>query len=209
MSKYNKGDRFIVEVKEVMESKNGTLYRGNFSTLTFDDYGLDKLEKYNEIEERLELIDALKQAEYNRGREEALQEVQNCENYGYEKGLQDAWELAKGLYLGENQKYSDNQYEKIFGGLGLRYVFDNYSPQQALAKLEAYEKEQEQIKVGDVVEMMGHYCIITSIDKDDKEYDVLWSSGVADSVPFDAPFSFTKTGKHIDIASLLAKLGKE
>lgn len=49
MSKYKVGDKFIIEIKEVMDSDNGTLYRSNFSTLVFDDYGLDKLEQLEEI----------------------------------------------------------------------------------------------------------------------------------------------------------------
>lgn len=45
MSKYKKGQKFIIEIKEVIESNKGTLYRTNFSTLVFDDYGLDSLEQ--------------------------------------------------------------------------------------------------------------------------------------------------------------------
>lgn len=145
--------------------------------------------------ELVELIDELKQAEYNRG-------------------LQDAWELAKGLYLGKNQKYSDNQYEKIFGGLGLCYVFDNCTAQEALAKIEAYEKEQAEIKVGDVVE----YCerkvaiLITKISNDEFSGIKITTDefGVAGDIYSGRKLKdCTKTGKHIDIASILAEIGKE
>lgn len=202
MSKYKVGDKFILEVGESYGAKMPlgaetdspmTLYKAKgFNSLVFDDNELDKLHKYDEVKERLELIDELKQEQYNRG-------------------LQDAWELMRKITTCNYRKggLDSNELLVIFGTANLFHIIKNFTPQEALAKIEAYEKEQEQIKVGDVVEVMGNYCIITSIDKDDKEYDVLWSSGVADSVPFDAPFSFKKTGKHLDIASILAEIGKE
>lgn len=45
MSKYKVGDKFVCEIKEVIKCERGTLYRSNFSTLVFDDYGLDHLPK--------------------------------------------------------------------------------------------------------------------------------------------------------------------
>lgn len=48
MSKYKAGDKFILEIREVIESERGTLYRSNFSTLVFDDYGLDNLPQLSE-----------------------------------------------------------------------------------------------------------------------------------------------------------------
>lgn len=48
MSKYKKGDKFICEIREVINCERATLYRSNFNTLVFDDYGLDRLPKYVE-----------------------------------------------------------------------------------------------------------------------------------------------------------------
>ena len=45
MSKYKVGDKFVCEIKEVIKCERGTLYRSNFSTLVFDDNGLDNLIK--------------------------------------------------------------------------------------------------------------------------------------------------------------------
>ena len=52
MSKYKVGDKFVIEIKEVLENETerGTLYRTAFSTLVFDDYGLDHLTKLPEEE---------------------------------------------------------------------------------------------------------------------------------------------------------------
>lgn len=53
MSKYNKGDKFEIEIKEVLlnctDGETRYLIKG-FSSLTFDDYGLDRL-KQTEPEE--------------------------------------------------------------------------------------------------------------------------------------------------------------
>ena len=49
MSKYNKGDKFELEIEQVMESTitgRNALYRiKGFSSLTFDDYGLSLLKQ--------------------------------------------------------------------------------------------------------------------------------------------------------------------
>jgi len=81
MSKYNSGDKFVIEVETAFGLMGGDpLYTiKGFNALVFDDYGLDKLQKYDEVKERLELIDELKQAEYNRG-------------------LKDAWELVEKIF---------------------------------------------------------------------------------------------------------------
>lgn len=182
MSKYHLGDKFIVEVKEALESNNGTLYRSNFSTLVFDDYGLDKLQKYDEIGHRLELIDELKQAEYN-------------------KGLKDAWELAR--------KISDMDYDAIEKALGivgnLWMVVREMTAEEALAKIEAYEREKE-IKVGDVVKMSkaGFDGIVTLI-KGGNAF-VMYDDGSCGEWKAD---KLIKTGKHIEgIESLLRQIGE-
>ena len=67
----------------------------------------------------------------------------------YEQGLQDAWELARKI---DNMLL--DEYDKCFG-LGLQYI-TNFTYQEALAKIEAYEMSQ-QIQVGDVVECFIDY----------------------------------------------------
>ena len=48
MSMYKKGDKFIIEIGEVIPG-HGTLYRiKGFNTLVFDEHGLNKLERYTE-----------------------------------------------------------------------------------------------------------------------------------------------------------------
>ena len=144
MSKYKVGDKFIVEVKEVLNDEllynTENLYKiDGFKTLVFDDYGLDKLQKYEE--------EVIATKFYEKGRQEALEEVQNCESYGYEKGLNDAWELVKKICgMTRQDLYEIFKIEDAY----LADILDDNTYQEAIAKIEAYE-ESKAIKVGNVV----------------------------------------------------------
>ena len=60
VSKYNTGDRFAIEIAEVMGTKNGkAMYRiKGFGALIFDDFGLDRLEQLEAPEPELPKIEA-------------------------------------------------------------------------------------------------------------------------------------------------------
>lgn len=86
----------------------------------------------------------------------------------YEMGLNDAWELAKKILYG-----NDEQLIEIFGSCIDKIYFDLtckreiincYTPQEALAKIEAYEKEKE-IKVNNIVKVKGEsgFGIVTAV----------------------------------------------
>lgn len=180
MSKYHKGDKFIVDIKEVIESDNGRLYRSDFKTLTFDDNGLDKLQKHNKptiSEDTLEME-----------RMKALNEGRN-----------DAWELAR--------KICDYAYEgktqTIFGCSRLGSVMSNLTPQEALAKLEAYEKEQNEIKVGDVVERINFTELFVVSGFNEEIYTLINANGKCVCANVN---QIKKTGKHIDIQSILEQI---
>lgn len=173
MSKYHKGDKFIVEIKEVIESDNGRLYRSDFKTLTFDDNGLDRLQKYGE-----------EQIPYSEA---------------YNKGLNDAWELAKKLY-----EMKIEQLQEVFGAFETELEVMNYlTPQEALAKIEAYEKEQNEIKVGDIVKDGKNYFLVT------KRYDNTFE-GMSDEGYLYCGLSLRdceKTSKHIDLTDIFKQIG--
>ena len=130
MSKYNKGDKFIVEIKEVIKSDNGRLYRSDFKTLTFDDNGLDKLQKYEQPTISEDTLEMERMKALNEGRNEI-------------------WELAKKIIVDFRNKTGD-EFLDIFGCYCTE-VFVTHTPQEALAKLEAYEKEQATFKRGNIV----------------------------------------------------------
>lgn len=121
----------------------------------------------------------------------------------YESGLEDAWELAKKI---SNMKL--DVAVEVFDCTKLFDVIDKFNPQEALAKIEAYEKEKE-IKVGDEVVRDGdeektvfivtRICgsFISGFDKDGKTHSYIFPNRF-----------IQKTGKHIDIESLLRQIGE-
>ena len=130
-------------------------------------------------------------------------DIKREDNEAYNKGLEDGknevWELTKKLVLLD----SSIGWE-IFGTCRVLEVLENFTPQEALAKLEAYEKEQE-IKVGDVVEatdLFGDVFKGTVLDfKDGAETEVFVfdENGCVDVWEI---ADCKKTGKHIDIQSV-------
>lgn len=74
-----KGDRFVVEVSDVITDSNGKQYAKikGFNTLMFDDQGINKLEKF---EWTPKFVDADSEMAYH---------------LGYGKGLKQGWLLAQ------------------------------------------------------------------------------------------------------------------
>ena len=126
-------------------------------------------------------------------------DVQKKVDEAYQRGLEDAWEAARKLF----SSMADSDIEKAFpiewnnGGFE---ALMNLQPQEAIAKLKAYEEHKDDsIKVGDEV-----------ATKTDKKYTVV-SFGTGTVCGFNTkgmwsglnPKEVTKTGKHYDIQSIL------
>ena len=142
---------------------------------------------------------------YKKGREDAFKEVKNCEAYGYDCGLKDAWELVKKIALNTYDGGIDaKKLEAIFGTHDSYTIFKENDVKDALAKLEAY---QEEIKVGDVVEreVMGIFVVV-NVNTDTDCYTLMNKDG---RVTCASKKQISKTGKHIDLSAILAKIGKE
>ena len=195
MSKYAVGDKFIVEIKEVLNDElpydTENLYRiDGFKTLVFDDYGLDKLQQINPKLKIEDIDDML--AEHDLKKE------------SYEKGLNDAWELARKIVLTTEMGgicYDD--FKKIFGVGNFVSVLRTMTAQQALAKIEAYE-ESRAIKVWDVVKHneSKEYAIVICKCSDGKYKLLFEDSDIVKA--FDS--EFTKTGKTADILSIFEQI---
>lgn len=165
-----------------IEDLTPILYRiKGFNSLVFDKNGLDKLTMAITPKE-----DGLVSAE------------KVDEAYG--KGLNDAWELAKKI----DEKLPNENWE-IFNFGYCTEIFQRLTPQEAFAKLEAYESEQE-IKVGDVVTTVNGTCeyIVTCIQPPNTLHVVNSRSGYTQQMRIDV---VKKTNKHIDIASILKQIG--
>lgn len=132
----------------------------------------------------------------------ALEDViENEIKEAYDKGLNDAWELANKLNNMVVQDIMD-----IYGFcLDRDEVFEVMTPQEALSKLEAYEKEQALIKIGDVVKhcSVDSVGVVVKMHCNDRCY-VLFRDG---SGGIHKISEFEKTGKHIDIQKILEQIG--
>lgn len=121
----------------------------------------------------------------------------------YEEGLNDAWELAKKITLNAEDDFSCDQVEEIFGRDSF-CVLGELTPQEALAKIEAYE-ESKAIKVGDVVyadDEPGSFGVVTW--KYNNGIYVMWDDGsCGDETNIE---ELHKTGRHIDIEHLLEQI---
>lgn len=193
--KYKVGDKFIVEIEEIY---NGDLAKHEehmhlhrikgFNSLVLDEYGLDRLQQINPKLKIEDIDDML--AEYDLKKE------------SYEKGLNDAWELAKKLADMSFQERAD-----IFGycrkGIVVPDILKDFTPQEALAKIEAYEKSQ-QIQVGDVVVNINQVKLLVTATLDNGHFEGINEYGSA--YIFRADDSWKKTGKTVDISHLLEQI---
>lgn len=129
----------------------------------------------------------------------------------YEQGLADAWDLARKIFGSVDKGgYSDEQLEEAFGCsyLTMTQILYDLTPQEALAKIEAYKKSQ-QIQVGDVVEVKsiagGEYIgVVTQITANQNVACIVYSDG---STEMTTANNMTKTGRHIDIQQIFDGIG--
>lgn len=113
---------------------------------------------------------------------------------------EEAWEIAKKLFA----DYSNTELDEIFGkGWSFPKLME-LTPQQAKAKIEAWESSKE-IKVGDVVNVCGDIGVVTSFGTDRDSIHVIYSDGIVNSYRKDKDIK--KTGSHIDIDWFLKQIG--
>lgn len=112
---------------------------------------------------------------------------------------EEAWDIAKKLFA----DYSNAELDDIFGkGWSFPQLME-LTPQQAKARIEAWEVEKG-IKVGDEVEFNGEIGVVTKIDGTEGFYSLLFKNG--ETGAYQAK-RLKKTGRHIDIDGLLKQIG--
>ena len=130
----------------------------------------------------------------------------DLQDTAYQRGLNEAWECGKKLawtakYGGYGERLSD-----VFGRDDT-FDFYDYTPNEAIAKLKAYEEKQEaadKIEVGDEVEPFYTDItgVVTLIDGD--TIYVLWRDGLSTSTL--KLKEVTKAGRHYNINEILGGL---
>ena len=123
----------------------------------------------------------------------------------YEQGLTDAWELAKKIRVQPiDGGIPLNELEEIFGTTFMDTIFKNNTYEEALAKIETYEKEKE-IKVGDVVEdEEGTKALVIDESTENTCFVFTENGCVEDWYKVD----LKKTDKKISIGELLRQIGE-
>lgn len=155
-------------------------------------------------------VDDAYQQGYNKGYADKTNNDKVCKELAkdnYQRGLDDAWECARKLYLKGACKDLFGEYFNTF--------IKNHTAQEAIAKLKAYEeklKADDKIKVGDVVERYidGKFDS-TGIYLGENGYywKCLFWTGVT-FCAFSYPKNqFKKTGIRIDIDKIKEKMRNE
>lgn len=177
--------------------------------LTYIGKALDRLDRLDSdyINENFgKLQDEAYESGRNAGLEEAIKWNGQNEADSYDSGLNDAWELAKKIVLIEND--GGVPYTELFTVYGTSDIEEilKHSPQEALAKMEAYEKGQAEIKVGDVVVVNNDIKGVV-LDEGGNEDELIVFTENACVEPCLKGY-LRKTGEHLnEVQSILQQLG--
>ena len=110
---------------------------------------------------------------------------------------EEAWDIAKKLFAG----FSDTELNEIFGKGWSYPKLMELSPYEAKAKLDEWKNKQ--IRVGDVVHTTsGVDAVVLKVNEE--TVHLLFPDGSCGKHPKGI---YTKTGKHIDIQSVLDQIG--
>lgn len=187
MSKYNVGDKFVLEItRDVTRTDDKTEYYVTNDGRIWATNELDELQKYDKPTISEDTLEMERMKALNEGRNEVRELANKLNNMA----MQDIINIY-GFCLGRDK------------------VFEAITPQEALVKFEEYEKEQAEIKVGDEIIVDGTtlkgYVIDKHIEYEDcyvvliTNYKNLYSAIYNKNV-------IKKTGKHIDIQSILQQI---
>jgi hypothetical protein len=121
-------------------------------------------------------------------------DVLHTTDESYNKGLNDAWELAKKIEISSyDGGYTGKELMEMFGTISFNKIFADLTPQEALTKVKQYE-ERNEIKKGDVVNDSVGETLVLRID--DGRIYLLCRDGSCGEYPLSPRFK--KTGKHFD-----------
>ena len=194
-------DENVHRIQKIGVDANGRAFTDSESVDYLDELNTDYInEHFGELQETA----------YQRGLEEGKKAtwelVADASNAEYQKGLNDAWECARKLF----SSMADSDIEKAFptewnnGGF---HALINLQPQEAIAKLKAYEEKQkaeDKIKVGDEVDWSGDKFIVTRIFQPHNNAEECDGVDMDGCTYHDVLISgLTKTGRHVDITDML------
>jgi len=206
--------KYIIEIEEkplcVFDKDTQTYFPRlwrvkGFNSLVLDEEGLSRLDELNSdyINEHFgDLQDTAYKKGLAEGKKATWELVADASSAEYQRGLNDSWEAARKLF----SSMADSDIEKVFptewnnGGF---HALINLQPQEVIAKLKAYEADED-VKRGDIVrhKINGLTYIVTLAS--DCGYVLLGNDGnFATSCITN---TFEKTGKHFDIDKILEEM---
>ena len=213
MSKYKVGDKIILTVTNMAEMGSYPCYvlNSNFNLWkqSIDDYA-EPLTAYTEpLEAKIQrqTAEITRLLAKNKELKEDFEKSKRVNlNMGRVAGQNEAWELVRKVFDMETNDIEDIFITEDAWNLGT--VLNNYTYQEAAAKVAEWKKAKDEIKVGDVLE--NRYdsnvkCVATNLYPNNMAYLVFYD-GTAGMNELD---NFKKTGRHIDIDSFLKQIGEE
>jgi hypothetical protein len=174
------------DMKYIIESNDVIGYTPKYAMLFGDGYMIQPLEDLEELN-----------SDYINEHFGDLQDT------AYQRGLNEAWECGKKLawtakYGGYGERLSD-----VFGRDDT-FDFYDYTPNEAIAKLKAYEEKQnadDEIKVGDeVIYNNTIKCLVVRPETDERYAVLIDGNGHHHSADHR---ECKKTGRHFDIKGIL------
>ena len=180
--KYKQGEKMIVEIAEVKENS----------------YVLNRIGEVEPMETKIRR----QAAEITRllAENEKLKEEYN---QAFNQGTEAAWELVRKIFDMEINDIEDIFIKEDAWDLGT--VLNNYTYQEAAAKVAEWERQKEEIKAGDVFEFTsGGKAVVMKVYEDGEVALFFPDGGCGIYEPHE---SWHKTGRHIDIDSFLKQIG--
>lgn len=130
----------------------------------------------------------------------------------YQKGLSDAWEAARKVVA-----LSTVDRRKVFGSEYMYSILEKHTASECIEKIRAYEQEkEEQITKGDIVLIKSTPEVEILVTYADEEYvsgialtEVDGNCEIGDQYTNIVIHKVEKTGRHYEIAEVLAKMKEE
>lgn len=170
---------------------------------------IDEVIKYNKAARGAEVTELFKDA--TRKSNDVLAHVRRYidGDSEYERGLEDAWEMAKLIALDEyNGGLGYKDIQDIYG-LHWLEVFTDYTAHDAMSAYKDWLKEKEEEakkpKIGDVVEFTTPFSNGRGVflRETDTTYTIFEADGSVVLVQKEYHSEFKKTGEHIDVLGVL------
>lgn len=199
----NIGDKFIIELAVECSNSNNDrcfiLKNTKGMQVMVKESTLDGFEKWDEQS-------AIKQLEeFSKGVSDDIEAA-------YQRGLNDAWEAARKVYLPENQGgLSIFELNYVFDVRHINTLFTEFNAKEVIEKLHAYEaekkakeEEEEEIKVGDEVETTAFNKVIVLKHLHDGYYAAL--NDKFEKVMIHSSGITKKTGRHFPQVEEMIKI---